>query len=163
MILQKIYYHILAAIIKLFYLIIYKNKFSIGKRSTFRSSFKVIIAEMGTVVIGNDCFFNHYCSISSRKKIIIGNNTIMGENVKIIDHNHKFRDPNVPLKNQGFSEDEVVIGNNCWIGSNVVILKGARIGNHCVIGAGCVIDFAVPDNVIVKMNRQCDLIQIERG
>lgn len=150
MILQKIYYHIRAEAIKIFYAITYRGKLSIGEKTTFRSCFKIIISEQGNVHIGKGCFFNHYCSISARKSITIGDNTIMGENVKIMDHNHKFRDAKLSIKEQGFSEGDVVIGNNCWIGSNVAILKGAHIGNHCVIGAGCVIDFTVPDDTIVK-------------
>ena len=31
-----------------------------------------------------------------------------------------------------------------------MILKGSRIGNNCVIGAGCVISGEIPDGTIVK-------------
>lgn len=155
------YYHFFALILKLFYRIVYMKQLNIGAGTTFRSGFKVMISDNGRIDIGDNCFFNHYCSISSRNRITIGNNTIMGENVKIMDHNHRFRDANVVLRKQGFSDGEVSIGNNTWIGSNVVILKGTHIGNHCVIGAGCVIDFEVPDNKIVKMDRQYCVIQIE--
>lgn len=163
MIIQKIYYYAQATLIKIFYSVIYRRQLFFGKKTTFRMHFKIIIAENGKIHIGDNCFFNHYCSISARKKIAIGNNTIMGENVKITDHNHRFRKENVPIKEQGFSEGEVFIGNNCWIGNNVIILKGANIGDNCVIGAGCVIDFEVPDNTIVKTDKQYTLIQMERS
>lgn len=161
MILQKIYYHLVSRFCKMFYVIIYRKKLVICKGTTFRACFKIIIANGGEVSIGNNCFFNHYCSISARKSITVGDNTIMGENVKIMDHNHKFRSFDIPIKEQGYSEGEVSIGNNCWIGSNVVILKGAHIGDHCVIGAGCVIDFCVPPNTIVKTSSEYSFIHIE--
>lgn len=66
------------------------------------------------------------------------------------DHNHRFRDLNKPIKEQGFSDGEVIIGKHCWIGSNVVLLKGTHIGDNCVIGAGCVVDREIQDNTLVK-------------
>ena len=44
------------------------------------------------------------------------------------------------------------IGNNCWIASNAVILKGAEIGDNCVIGAGCVVKGVIPSGSIVRPN-----------
>lgn len=34
---------------------------------------------------------------------------------------------------------DVVIGDYCFIGTNAVILMGANVGHHSVIGAGCVV------------------------
>ena len=48
----------------------------------------------------------------------------------------------------------VHIGNDVFIGSRVTILKGARIGNGCVISAGTVVtpNFEAPDMSIVAGN-----------
>ena len=83
------------------------------------------------------------------KYIEIGNDSIFGENVHIYDHNHIYKDENIPVNSQGFTYGEVRIGNNCWIGSNVTILKGVTIGNHSVIGAGCVVYKDVPENTVI--------------
>lgn len=107
----------------------------------------------GKVVIGDNVFFNHYCSICSIDSIAIGDGTIFGENVKIYDHNHCYKDLNIPIKEQGYTSAPVNIGKHCWIGSNVVILKGVTIGDNCVIGAGCIIYKDVSDNTIV-INKQ---------
>lgn len=104
----------------------------------------------GKVTIGNNVFFNNDCSIVAHNNIIIGNNCIFGENVKIYDHNHRFN-RKMLIKSQGFSSAPITIGENCWIANSVIILKGASIGNNCVIGAGCVIDKIIPDNTIVKI------------
>lgn len=155
MVILKIYYHFIAIIKNILYKIIYRHKYLIGKNVTFRGQFKVAIeGKESSLVIGENCFFNNFCSISCMNHVKIGSGTIVGEGVKIYDHNHRFATAHTPLKDQGYSIGEVIIGNNCWIGSNVVLLKGASIGAGCVIGAGCIIDFKVEDYTIVKSNQQ---------
>lgn len=135
---------------KIFLKVLYGKKFVIGSGVTWRHRFNLLIENDGYVKIGNRCFFNNDCSISSNYKVVIGDECLFGENVKIYDHNHRFANPNLSIKDQGFSNGEVKIGNHCWVCSNVVILKGASIGDNCVIGAGCVISGIVSDNKIVK-------------
>lgn len=132
---------------------------SFKKGSYFRKPFKLILGDDATLVIGENVFFNHFCSINCLGKITIGDNTIFGENVHIYDHNHKYKDSS-PINTQGFSISEVTIGNNCWIGSNVIILKGVKIGDHSVIGAGCVIYKDVEPNSVI-VNKQ-ELVSIVR-
>lgn len=57
---------------------------------------------MEKISIGNNVFFNNYCSIVSHESISIGDNCIFGENVKIYDHNYRFNINGIK-KNQGFS------------------------------------------------------------
>ena len=42
----------------------------------------------------------------------------------------------------------IEIGNKVWIGESVIILKGVRIGNGCVIGAGSIVKHDIPENCI---------------
>lgn len=145
---------------KHFDLDIKSNDFEIrfGKNVYFRKNSTVTIRRTGKVYIGNNVFFNNYISINCHSNIRIGDNCLFGENVKIYDHNHKFRDKNSPIAGQGYSYGDISIGNNCWIGSNVVILKGVKIGNNVVIGANCVIDKDVAENTIVKAGGGLELI-----
>lgn len=73
------------------------------------------------------------------ERIVIEDNCIFGECVKIYDHNHRFSNLNKKIAEQGYSLGEIYIEKNCWIGSNVVILKGVHIGEGSVIGANCTI------------------------
>ena len=108
-----------------------------------------VFGRSGGVYIGNNCFFNNYCTLASRAGITIGEGTIFGENVKVYDHNHCYKDVNEPIKYQGYTEAPIVIGKHCWIASNVVILKGVKIGDNCVIGAGCVVYKDVPEGTVM--------------
>lgn len=156
MLILKIIYHFQAIVYMILIKNIYKlggGKLITGKRLTFRKSFSVMIDKHGEIVIGNNVFFNNYCSLNAINHISIGDGTIFGENVKVYDHNHCYKNPDVPIKEQGFTSSPVNIGKHCWIGSNVVILKGVSIGDNSVIGAGCVVYKDVPSGTIV-VNKQ---------
>lgn len=151
MVFIKAWRHIIAFIRMLVYKLVYGKSVCFGKNTTFRKDFSLMIGENGSVIIGDNCFFNNHCSINALQSVKIGDGSIFGEGVKVYDHNHKFRDSSNEIKQQGYSVAAVKIGSHCWLGSNVIVLKGAEIGDNCVIGAGCVISGNVPENSIVKL------------
>ncbi len=159
MIIYKIIWHLNAYIKKIILKMLYRGNIDFGKKVTFRRRFNVFIDKGGKLKIGNNCFFNNDCSINCCRDIKIGNDCLFGENVKIYDHNHRFSKRDVLIREQGFKTSDVVIGNNCWICSNVIILKGAKIGDNCVIGAGSIIKSNIDSNSIVFENK----IEVIRG
>lgn len=94
-----------------------------------------------TVLIGNEVFFNHNCSITSMELIKIGDKCNIANNVVIVDHDHLISEYGVSV---GYNTAAVEIGDNVWIGANATILKGAHIGNGAVIAAGAVVNCDVP-------------------
>lgn len=159
MVVIKMWCYFRAFIQKVFYKIIYRKNLLIGKGVTWRRGFSVMKMPEAVIQIGDNCFFNNDCSINSNHLIKMGG-VLFGENVKIYDHNHRFNE-HKPIKAQGFSNGTVTIGERCWIGSNVTILKGSKIGNNCVIGAGCVISGKVPDNSIVRLKQTVEIEEIQ--
>lgn len=137
----------------------YGNSFTYQK-FYFRKKFSVFIEDNGYISIGKGCFFNSGCSITARKRISIGKNCIFGENVKIYDHNHNYKDTTKLIAKQGFISEEVIIEDDCWIASNVVILKGVHIGRHCVIGAGVIVHEDIPSNTLVIINQSLKKIRL---
>ena len=137
----------------LMYKLVYGSKFRCPINVSFRKVFYVEISSGGGILIGPNVFFNNYCSICSMDSIVIEEGTIFGENVKVYDHNHCYKDYSIPFKSSGYSSAPIHIGKHCWIGSNVTILKGVTIGDNCVIGAGCVIFKDVPSGSVV-LNKQ---------
>ncbi|MCI8548951.1 MAG: acyltransferase [Bacilli bacterium] len=151
----KIYYHMLSIIKKCFYKFIYGRNINFGKKVQFRKGFSINIdSSQSNVIIGDNTFFNNYCTISCMSGVEIGKNTLFGENVKIYDNNHIFNVANKTIKEQGYSSSKIKIGNNCWIANNVIILKGVNIGDNVVIAAGCIIKEDIESNMIVKSNNE---------
>ena len=136
------------------------RKISFGKNVNFRKGFSATLGSNAKIIVGNNCFFNNYCSINSKNKVSIGDNCIFGESVKIYDHNHIFNKNNSLIKDCGYSVGIIEIGNNCWIGSNVCILKNVKIGDNVVIAAGAIVDKDIPSNSILKRKQSYEITQI---
>lgn len=162
MLLIKLYLHLIAKIRIILLKSIYKRRIKIGKKVTFRRRFDVMISNDGFLEIGDGVFFNNDCSINVYKSVKIGCDSIFGESVKIYDHNHRFNNRDLPIKQQGYKSDSIEIGSNCWIASNVTILKGTKIGDNCVIGAGCIVDGIIEDNKVLRMRNRNYFVEERR-
>lgn len=108
----------------------------------------------GELTFGQQVFVNAYCSFNARRQIRIGDRVLIGEGVRLYDHDHDFRHPNLPVSLSGFISAEINIGNDVWIGSHAVILKGVHIGDRAVIAAGAVVSKPVPaDHLYLSRER----------
>lgn len=47
---------------------------------------------------------------------------------------------------------KIEIGDDCFIGMNSIILKGTKLGNNVIVGAGSVVHGSFPDNCIIAGN-----------
>lgn len=105
------------------------------------------------IEIGNNVGISG-ATIYARKGIYIGDNTLIGGNAKILDND--FHPIEVEARNSDDKDmiraSEVIIGNNCFIGCNVLILKGTRIGDGSVVGAGAVVCGKFEENSIIVGN-----------
>lgn len=147
-------WHLVALVRIVFHNIVSGGRIKISLSVMFRRRFEISVWSGGRISIGKRVFFNQGCSVVSRgASITIGDGTVFGENVKIYDHNHQYKNVSRPVEEQGYTSAAVRIGKSCWIGSNVAILKGVTVGDHSVIGAGCIIHKDVPPNTVV-VNRQ---------
>lgn len=118
-----------------------------------------ISAGTGLLEIGN-CFINRNAYIVCKKGIRIGNGTIIGPNVCIVDNDHDYHSRDFAHQ---FLSDSVEIGDNVWIGANVTILRGTKIGNNCVIGAGVILRGSIPDDTLVCCNLEYKMKKISRN
>jgi len=92
--------------------------------------------------------------ISASNSINIADNVLLGPNVTVLDHRHKFSTKDMPVGEQKINTDgSVIIGEGSWIGTNSVIYGGKKggikIGKNCVIAANTFVDFNVPDYSLV--------------
>lgn len=101
------------------------------------------------ITIGDDVSLNG-TSITSRARIEIGDGTMVAANVVIMDSDfHQQWPPSDRRQVVDNEYDEpVVIGKRVWVGVGSIVLKGARIGDNSIIGAGSVVAGSIPANVI---------------
>lgn len=111
--------------------------------STEASGAEIIIAD-GVGMSG--------ASIVAVERIEIGKDTMLGANTNIYDTDFHCIDADMRLNQKSILEAvhaPVVIGNRCWLASNVTVLKGASIGDNCVVGAMSLVCKNIPKNSIV--------------
>lgn len=127
------------------------SKLKLGRNVIISKYGDLFVGPQGNLEIDERVYFNKGIFISCQNHVHIGEGCQFGPDVKIIDNNHKFS------KEKGVSTiehtyGEIIIGENSWVGSNVILLKNSKIGKHCVIGAGCVINEEIPDYSIVTLD-----------
>lgn len=138
---------------------------SIGNNCSIKSSFlsnliglsqRTIIVtrtEIAKIEIGDNVGISG-ATIYARKGIQIGDNTLIGGNVKLLDNDFH------PIEFEARIKDDknkitarpIVIGKNCFIGCNSIILKGTVLGEGCVVGAGAVVSGIFEDNCVIAGN-----------
>ena len=96
------------------------------------------------VVIGDRCLIGRGSGIVGHLSVTIGDDVWTGHHVYITDQNHGYDDPTRPISVQVQPEEPVSIGSGSWLGHGAVVLPGARIGDHVVIGANSVVVGEIP-------------------
>lgn len=95
-----------------------------------------------SIVIGKKVCLNEGVAIRAQGKVSIGDYTLLGPMVRIMDsdgHGIDGADNKIA---------PVTIGNHVWIGANALILKGVHIGDYSIIGAGSIVTKDIPAHSI---------------
>lgn len=96
----------------------------------------------GFIEIGNDSGLTSTI-ISARTRVTIGSFVKIGANVRLFDHDFHALDSS--LRRNGSTDRknvktvEIIVEDDVFIGANSIILKGVRIGQGSIIGAGSVV------------------------
>jgi acetyltransferase-like isoleucine patch superfamily enzyme len=93
-------------------------------------------------------------TITAKKLVRIGRNTMVAPNVVIVDTDFHLPWP-ADLRwtsDSAPNDAAVIIGENVWIGMNTLVLKGVTIGDNTLIGAGSVVVGDIPANSIAAGN-----------
>lgn len=128
--------------------------FVIGKDVIIKNYCSFVVSKNGKLIVSDGVFMNKFCSINCMGEVYIGSNTLLGEGVRMYDHNHKYESKDELIKDQGYSIGSIRIGNNCWIGSNTIILNNVEIGDNVIIGANNLIYKSIPANQIVTAKHE---------
>lgn len=90
------------------------------------------------LVAGAYAYIGKNCLIYPR--VIIGDYSMLANNVSILGDDHFFRKAGIPIIFSGRPVlKETLIGKDVWIGMNSIILTGINIGDGVVIAAGAVV------------------------
>ena len=140
-------------------------KISIGENVKIKSSFlsnlvglysrTIIVTRTkdAKITIGDNVGISG-ATIYARNSIEIGDNALIGGNVKILDND--FHPLEIEARNNDIKEKilskPVKIGKNCFIGCNSIILKGTELADGCVVGAGAVVSGKFEANSVIAGN-----------
>lgn len=96
----------------------------------------IIARKNASLSFGKNFFCNSNCNIIANKGIHLGDNTLMGWDITILDS-----DGHTIMQNNTKEENckEIYIDNHCWIGSHSSILKGVRLDRNTIIPYGAII------------------------
>lgn len=99
------------------------------------------------IKIGDNVSTNNNIFICSANYIEVGDDTLIGQYVTIMD----FEAHGIyPQKRRQIGEiGKIIIGKNVWIGNNVIILKNTFVGDNTVIAAGAVVSGVFPNDVVI--------------
>jgi acetyltransferase-like isoleucine patch superfamily enzyme len=131
------------------FLIFGRGSISIGKNfhavSDRKRSFLTLFSPCHLTVIGDGHILlgEHVglngTTIAARGTISIGDNTMIGPNTIIVDHDGHPAWPPEARWSTGGAIADIKIEEDVWIGMNCLILKGVIIGKGSVIAAGSVV------------------------
>ena len=124
----------------------YRNQIGFGKQKCY------LIADGGSIYIGENCGMSQSALIAFGADIYIGKNVKIGAGVKIYTtnfHSLNFENRRTRiLDSKDTKTGSVSIGNDCFIGAGTIILKGVSIGDRAIIGAGSVVAHDIPSDTV---------------
>ena len=116
----------------------YGGTFVTGERVEFRRNFR---AELGgpdaRIELGTDCVCTYDVLMQCSTTISIGERCQFGQSTIVIDGNHRFRDLDRPMLEQGYDFTPIRIEDDATITTKCTII--ADVGRRAFIGANAVV------------------------
>lgn len=114
--------------------------------TNFKFGFNSELYDHRLIEIGNNVFMGLNNIINTTVPVSIGNDVMFGRSVTIMGGDHNMFEVGKPMRyvKSGGKNLPIVIENDVWVGSNVIILKGVKLGEGSVIGAGALVTKSMP-------------------
>lgn len=119
------FYKLRAGLLKIFGANVYWQTLAFGSTNILRP---------WDLTLGKNVTLGPRVHIYNLKKINIGDNTVLSQDVYLCGGTHDYKDSKFPLIRK-----DIIIGNNVWISAGAFIGPGITIGDGAVIGARAVI------------------------
>lgn len=110
----------------------------------------ILSCKNGDIVVGEGVNVSTNCQLTSAQRLEIGAFTVIGSYCYFVSGGQYDYTSAVPFAKQegSFEMRDLLIGANCWFGAHVTVTDKARIGTHCVLGAGAVVLGEIPPGSI---------------
>lgn len=86
--------------------------------------------------LGENVYIGSHCTIGHAE---IGDDCLLGSGVHVMSGRgqHRFADPETPIRLQGGERVTVTVGRDCWLGNGALVM--ADVGEGSVVAAGSVV------------------------
>ena len=119
-----------------------------------------VVGDAGTVepkiVLSKGCKIGRRATISAKNIIVLEEDVLFGPSVLVMDHNHEFLNPDLPIHEQGTTEGgRITIQRGCWLGNGAVVVCGRGeliLGRNSVVGANTVVTKSFPPFSVIAGN-----------
>ncbi len=110
------------------------------------SPMELVTGPAGVLLIGKGVFINSGSSVCAHGSITIGDRTLIGPDVMIIDTSFH----EVYARHRVAAPRPIVLESDVWIGAKVSILPGVRIGRGAIVAANSLVNEDVEPFTIVR-------------
>jgi acetyltransferase-like isoleucine patch superfamily enzyme len=116
--------------------------FITGDIVEFRRGFRAEVGPEGVLSIGSGSVFTYDVLVQCSTSIEIGERCMFGQSSMVVDGNHRFRDLDKPMLQQGYDFTPLRIADDATITTKCTIISD--IGERAFIGANSVVSKPVP-------------------
>jgi acetyltransferase-like isoleucine patch superfamily enzyme len=114
----------------------------VGPHVQFRHGFVCEIHGDGIVRIGAGTVFTYDAVVQCSTSIDIGERCVFAQSTMIVDGNHRYRDPEVDILDQGYDFRPIRIGDGALVLSKATVTND--VGTRAVVGANSVVTKPIP-------------------
>ena len=111
----------------------------------------IVYCKNGDIQLDDGVNISSSCTLFSSNHLTIGTGTVIGAYSYLLsggEYDYADRDTAFSDQSGMQTKGPLTIGANCWLGARVTVLDAADIGEHCVIGAGAVVNRPLPADTL---------------
>ena len=94
-----------------------------------------IHAPGGLVRIAAGAVLGDACAVVAHERVEVGARALLADEVVLVDTDHRFDDPETPIRDQGLVTTPITIGAGARVGPGTVVLRGTVVAPGEVVGA----------------------------
>ena len=116
--------------------------FVAGPAVEFRRNFRAELSNGARVTVGAGTVFTYDVIVQCSTRIDIGRRCLFGQATLVVDGNHRFRDLDRTVLEQGYDFRPLTVGDDASVMTKCTII--ADLGERCFVGANSVVTAPVP-------------------